>query len=196
MCSAESLGSTSLGVQIDAPMSAGYRGGMTWLEHAEHLDLRPLRAVEPHRLASQAAESAIELIRCLRDLLPCASESLAGLCESRASGTATYLAGRPPGHSDGRGRNPHLLTGPRLGHHDAREVTGRGFAVHAFELGGVAWPGTAARAKSRSPLIAGILACLPWITRPWDSRQRPQDHGSGIWRWRRHGIRREAGPRS
>ena len=28
-------------------------------------------------------------------------------------------------------------------------------------LGGVAWPGTAARAKSRSPLIAGILACLP-----------------------------------
>jgi DNA-directed RNA polymerase specialized sigma24 family protein len=31
-------------------------------------DLRPLRAVEQHRLASQAAESAIELARCLRGL--------------------------------------------------------------------------------------------------------------------------------
>ena len=35
---------------------------------ADRPDLRPLRAVEPHRLASQAAESAIELARCLRDL--------------------------------------------------------------------------------------------------------------------------------
>ena len=31
-------------------------------------DLRPLRAVEPHRLAPQAAGSAIELARCLRGL--------------------------------------------------------------------------------------------------------------------------------
>ncbi|MGO9051262.1 MAG: hypothetical protein ACLQID_04680, partial [Streptosporangiaceae bacterium] len=49
-------------------MGTGYRSGTTWLEHAEHPDLRPLRAVEPYRLASQAAESAIELARCLRDL--------------------------------------------------------------------------------------------------------------------------------
>ena len=35
---------------------------------ADRPDLRPLRAVEPHRLASQAAESAIELAPCLRDL--------------------------------------------------------------------------------------------------------------------------------
>jgi hypothetical protein len=38
------------------------------LQVADRPDLRPLRAVEPHRLASQAAESAIELARCLRDL--------------------------------------------------------------------------------------------------------------------------------
>jgi hypothetical protein len=49
-------------------MGTGYRSRTTRLEHAEHPDLRPLRAVEPHRLASQAAESAIELARCLRDL--------------------------------------------------------------------------------------------------------------------------------
>ena len=35
---------------------------------ADRPDLRPLRAVEQHRLASQAAESAIELARCLRGL--------------------------------------------------------------------------------------------------------------------------------
>jgi hypothetical protein len=35
---------------------------------ADRPDLRPLRAVELHRLASQAAESAIELAPCLRDL--------------------------------------------------------------------------------------------------------------------------------
>jgi hypothetical protein len=50
-------------------MGTGYRSGTTWLEHAEHPDLRPLRAVEQHRLASQAAGSAIELARCLRGLL-------------------------------------------------------------------------------------------------------------------------------
>ena len=35
---------------------------------ADRPDLRPLRAVEQHRLASQAAECAIELARCLRGL--------------------------------------------------------------------------------------------------------------------------------
>lgn len=39
--------------------------------------------------------------------------------------------------------------------------------IHGFELGGVARPGIAEQAKSRSPLIAGILACLPWIARSW-----------------------------
>jgi hypothetical protein len=31
----------------------------------------------------------------------------------------------------------------------------------------VARPGIAEKAKSRSPLIAGILACLHWIARSW-----------------------------
>src|SRR4029077_15138921 len=61
--------------------------------------------------------------------------------------------------------------------------------IHAFELGGVAWAGAAARAKSGSPLIAGILGWLPWIARSWDARPRTQDHGSGIWRWRQRHIR-------
>lgn len=49
-------------------MGTGYRSGTTWLEHAEHPDPLPLRVVEPRRLASLAAESAIVLARCLRDL--------------------------------------------------------------------------------------------------------------------------------
>jgi hypothetical protein len=49
------------------------------LEHAEHPDLRPLRAVEPHRLTSQAVESTTEPARCLRDL-PSAEAAFAA-CE-------------------------------------------------------------------------------------------------------------------
>lgn len=41
-------------------------------------DLRPLRAVEQHRLASQAAGSAVELARCLRGLLTAGAAFAAG----------------------------------------------------------------------------------------------------------------------
>jgi len=38
-------------------MGTGHRSRVTWLEHAEHPDLHPPCAVEPHRLASQAARA-------------------------------------------------------------------------------------------------------------------------------------------
>ena len=52
---------------------------------ADRPDLRPLRAVEPHRLASQAAESAIELARCLRDLPTGEAEPRTSGCAGNAS---------------------------------------------------------------------------------------------------------------
>lgn len=51
---------------------------------------------------------------------------------------------------------PRILANPECQDHHSYTL---------LDLGGVAWPGTDARAQSRSPLIARILACLPWIAR-------------------------------
>jgi hypothetical protein len=60
---------------------------------ADRPDLRPLRAVDPHRLAPQAAGSAIELARCLPGLV---SSSAAGSAGVPASGSVSALVSSEP----------------------------------------------------------------------------------------------------
>src|SRR5258708_27572407 len=74
------IGARKSAASFEIPTATSWRSASQYLPNrgmsvqatatqvADRPDLRPLRAVEPHRLASQAAESAIELVRSLRDL--------------------------------------------------------------------------------------------------------------------------------
>src|SRR5258708_24579170 len=74
------IGARKSAASFEIPTATSWRSASQYLPNrgmsvqatatqvADRPDLRPLRAVESHRLASQVAESAIELARCLRDL--------------------------------------------------------------------------------------------------------------------------------